>query len=231
MKKMLLFACAAACTFTAYAQSDSTKPKTKKLEHHVGVQVNELVRQIFNLGNAATVTNPYLLTYNIQHIKTGLGLRLGAGYNLQTFANEDGITKRTTDINKMSLRFGVEKVFKLSGRWTTGVGLDGLYGTDYNNTETNVRSFDTTTTVTITKVNSLGGGAMCWLRYNVTKNIVIGTEMSFYYTSSKKEQEVTITDRTNTFPTKLVTTTTKLDSKNAQGAFNLPMVLYLFVRF
>lgn len=231
MKKILLAACLSACTLIALAQADSTKPKVKKLEHHVGVQVNELVRQIFNLGNAPTVTNPYWLTYNIHHIKTGLGIRLGGGYTVQTFANEDGITKRTTDINKMNVRLGVEKIFKLSGRWTTGAGLDGIYGTDYNNTESNVRSFDTTTTTTITKINSIGGGAMCWLRYNVTKNIVLGTEMSFYYTGSNKEQTVTITDRTNTFPTKIVTTTTKLDSKNTQGVFSLPMVLYLFIRF
>jgi hypothetical protein len=232
MRKMLLTACALTYALTSHAQVDTPKLKTKFAEHHVGIQVNELVKQIFSLGNgAAAVTNPYLLTYNINHIKTGIGVRLGAGYSSQTLSNEDGVTNRKTDMNKLNLRFGFEKSFKLSGRWTAGAGADGIYTTDYDHTETVVRSFDTTSTSTIVKNEGFGYGAMAWLRYTVTKNIVIGTEASFYNTTVKQNQEVTITKRTTNFPPKLVTTVNKLDNTNRQTTLSLPVVLYLLIRF
>src|SRR5690606_24220258 len=101
--------------FISYAQDEpgmQATPKEKKLEHRVGVQVNELIRQVFNFSNtSANVNNPYLLMYSVNWAKTGWGIRLGAGYTTRSIANDDGISSTVSDINVLNLRLGFEKAF------------------------------------------------------------------------------------------------------------------------
>ena len=102
----------------ANAQTDTTTSQ-KRYSHQVGVQVNELLRQIFNFGGDAVNTNPYLLTYSINSVKTGWGLRFGFGYEYQSVTIDDGITRKSTDLNNLHTRLGVEKAFALSPKWST----------------------------------------------------------------------------------------------------------------
>ena len=46
-------------------------------------------------------------------------------------------------------------------------GFKFVMNRDDDYTKSVVRSFDTVTTVTTTKINSYGGGGMMWLRYDV----------------------------------------------------------------
>lgn len=241
MKKTLMaMVCVAVSAIAAKAQETTviTEPtvKVKKLEHHVGVQVNELVRQVVNLNgnNNSANNNPYLLTYNINSIKTGWGLRLGVGCSFKSFATDDGITKNESDLNDKSLRLGVEKAFKLSERWSTGVGVDLLYSSNNDFTSVVTRSIsDTVTTKTNSVVGNFGGGVMGWLRFNITSRIQVGTEASFYYTAGNNKQEISVTQRAQTgpFPTTKVTTTSKIDNNTTNGVINLPVALFLSVRF
>lgn len=237
MKKLLLAtAVLASTTSIAIAQPDSLKPKQKLFEHQVGVQVNELVRQVLNFNDApAAIDNPFLMTYSITHIKTGLGIRLGGGYNQQVFSENDGVTKRNNDNKSMQFRVGVEKMFYLSDRWTAGAGIDALYGKEDNYTITTVNSFDTVTTRVRSKINTLGGGAMGWLRYRISDKILLGTEASFYYRKGDFEQNITVTQKVPLMPGGGggITTSKRTISENetTDGRFRVPVVLYLIVRF
>lgn len=237
MKKIVLAILSIALgSSVCYAQESTaeTAPKEKKLEHHIGVQMNELIRQVFNFNNstASNLNNPYLIVYSVNLAKTGWGLRLGAGYTRNTFSDDDGVTKRETDINDLNLRLGVEKAFKLSDKWTAGAGLDGLYSNDNDYTNSVIRSFDTTTTKTNSKVTRYGGGAMAWLRYAISPRVVIGTETSFYYQVGNQQQTINIMKRNNSLPSRpMVITTSTIDGDVTEGIFRLPVVFYLMVRF
>lgn len=233
--KLSALTVAMSCAHAVNAQTEPTiAPREKIFEHHIGVQVNELVKQVFNFNNtSASVKNPYLLTYNINFKKSGWGLRIGAGYNKQQFNTDDGITKKSTDINTLNARLGIEKAFKLGYRWSTGIGIDGVYGNDDNNTSSTIRSSDSTKTVTKSTISSYGGGAMGWLRYAISSNVVIGTEASFYFTEAKEKQDITITQYTRLGSTSqnIVTTKSSINDKTTDMVFSLPVVLYLYVRF
>ena len=239
MKKYFLAAILfAGCLENAFAQTDATTApgtKEKKIDQYVGVQLNGLIRQVFNFNNstASTVVNPYLLNYGINLHKTGWGLRLGLGYNYNSTANDDGITSSSTKINDFSARFGIEKAFKLSERWSAGAGLDGVYNKNDDNTSSTIHSFDTTTTATKTVVTSYGGGAMGWLRFHVTPKVLVGTEASFYYITGKQTNTVDVTTSTPTGSGFSVVTTTETVSKPSvsQGNFSSPIVFYLIVKF
>lgn len=211
-------------------------PKEKFLDHRIGVQANELIRQVFNFNNSTnnTLNNPYLLTYSITHAKTGLGLRLGVGAEFNSFKADDGITKSENDINKVNARAGIEKVFKLSGKWSAGAGADVVYYNNTSYTKTSVRTIDSSKTDLATSESTLGYGAMAWLRYHITPRIHIGTETSFYYRKGDVSQTLTISRRDftggSTTP-KIVTTTDKLDNTVKEGIFRVPMVFYLVVMF
>src|SRR4051812_9818028 len=126
MKKFCLTLIAAFAMTASFAQPDTGKTSAKLYSHYLGVQINELIRQVFNFNNTtSTNTNPYLLTYNINNRK-GWGLRLGLGYNYQSFTDDDGITRKTTDLNDLRSRLGIEKLFRLSDKWTAGAGMDAV---------------------------------------------------------------------------------------------------------
>jgi hypothetical protein len=222
----------AGCVSPCLAQTEITTADTKKVrtfEHHIGVQMNELIRQVFNFNNASSVVNPYLLNYNINQVKTGWGLRLGVGYSYNDGNNNDGITSSTSKINDVQTRLGVEKRFILSRKWTTGVGLDGTVKINDDKSSGTVHSFDTVTTTTKSAMKSYGGGAMGWLRYHVTDRIAIGTEASFYYSSGKQTNSTAITT-VSRFGV-ITTTETKSNPTISQGNFNLPVTFYLTVKF
>ncbi len=215
---------------TATAQTPDLlgAPKEKKYEHVIGVQLNSLIRQVFNFnGSAASNTNPYLLTYNMNSIKTGWGFRLGAGFVSNTSSNDDGVNTRTSKINDLHIRLGAEKAFKLTDKWSTGIGLDVVINNNDDHTTAITHSFDTVTTNTSDIISSYGGGAMAWIKYSITKNIAIGTEASMYYVTGNEKQsvETIFAHSSNQQPA------VKTDNKLSQGNLNVPVAFYLSVKF
>lgn len=238
MKRILLgLTCLAGLSGSLHAQeTPAPAPRDKKWNQQIGVQVNELIRQVFNFDDNSdnnTLRNPYLLVYSINSVKNGWGLRAGLGYNYRSFSENDGVTKRETKINELRARLGVEKSFSLSERWSTGIGVDGVIDYDNNKTTAVVQSFDTTTTVTSTKATRLGGGAMGWLRYSITSRILIGTETSFYYKSGDEKQTISITRRdfSQPPPPRYITTVTKSNTTSSEGSLNVPVAFYLIIKF
>ena len=234
--KKVLFAAVVVFTATAsFAQSGDDTMKHKRYIQQAGVQINELFRQIFNFnGNAAAAnTNPYLFTYSINSARSGLGLRIGVGYNYQSLTNDDGISRRSTDLNDLQARLGVEKLFTLSRKWSAGAGIDGVLNHNDDYTKNIIRGFDTVTTVTKTKITSYGGGGMLWLRYHVTNRVLIGTETSFYYSIGQQNDDIAITQKksTGSGTGQLVTTTSTVDNRRIDGKLSIPVAFFLLVRF
>ena len=89
MKNALIVAVFLFTAAAAYAQTTEGTPKQKHYTHQAGVQINELLRQIFNFNGNAANTNPYLVTYTINSVRTGWGLRAGIGYNYQSLTNDE----------------------------------------------------------------------------------------------------------------------------------------------
>ena len=223
-------------SINAFSQTDDEKPETRRYTHQVGVQVNELIRQVFNFNsNTANTanTNPYLLVYHINARKSGLGLRIGLGYNYQNFTNDDGITRQESTLNDFRGRFGFEKMFHISRKWTAGAGIDGVFNSNNDYTKSTIRSFDTTTTIITSKIQNYGGGGMAWLRYQVGRHILIGTETSFYYTTGNQKDDVSITKRkfSGQGNSPLVTSTTSVDNNKSAGSLSIPVAFYLLVQF
>lgn len=237
MRKFILLLSLTVITLSAFAQQDSVERSAsgqKMFVHHLGVQINQLIQQVLNFsGNTSNnLNNPYLLVYSLTYQKIGVGLRIGAGYNYKSFTQDDGVTSNETRLNDYQLRVGLEKSFILSRKWSAGAGLDFIYTNNDDYTKSVVRSIDTTTTITKSKIPSSGGGAMAWLRYHLTDRILLGTETSFYYQQGTNKQDISVTRHKNGNLSMPVTTTnTNVDNKNGSGTFSLPIVFYLLVKF
>lgn len=231
MKKLLLSAIlTAGCLGSTFAQTETKTSTDKGFDHYFSVQVNQLIRQVFNFNNStsSTINNPYLLNYSINSHETGWGARLGVGYMYNSSKSNDGITATETKINDMSVRLGFEKIFTLADKWSAGAGLDIVYSNNDDHTVNNVNSnFGGSNTDTKTVISSYGAGPMAWLRYHITSKILLGTETSFYYMTGDQKQTITITDPFGggtSFPT-------NTSNKVSQGNISAPVVFYLTVKF
>ena len=202
--------------------------REKTTDQYIGVQMNALINQVFNFNNnntASANTNPYLVNYSINSRKTGWGMRVGVGYNYNSGSTNDGITATTTTLNDLEFRIGIDKAYKISKKWTAGVGLDFILNdnNDHTNSVVNSGGFNgSETTDTRTTILSYGGGPMAWLRYHISERILIGTETSFYYSTGKTTQNITIDGTSNTPTT---------SDNTGQGTISTPIAFFLIVMF
>jgi hypothetical protein len=220
------------CLTASYAQTDvpaTSQQRTSSYDQYVGVQMNDLIRQVFNFNNSTSSTsvNPYLLTYNINSKKSGWGIRVGVGYNYNSSNSTDNITTTDSKINDLQFRLGIEKAFKLSDKWSAGAGIDFLLNTNDDKTVATTFSFDTVVTTTKTTITSYGAGPMAWLRYHVTPHVLVGTEASFYYLTGKEKQTISVIDQSGFNPPQQSSTSPTVTT----GTFNSPIVFYLIVKF
>src|SRR3982751_2623571 len=87
-------------------QSDSTAKKTTQ---YLGLQANQLLRQIFNFGgNSIPVSNPYLINYSIVNSATNSGMNAGLGYNIDQSKGGDPTNSRENKSNSLFFRVGYE---------------------------------------------------------------------------------------------------------------------------
>jgi hypothetical protein len=235
MRKTLLFFIITLFTIPrAFSQTDTVVQHKIKFEHYAGVQMNELIRQVFNFNNSTTNnnTNPYLFIYSMNLTKNGWGLRTGIGYNYADFSDDDGITKKDTKLNDLKFRLGIEKKYALSNKWSTGVGFDLLYNINDDKTVTTIRGTTTSTTETVSTISSYGVGGMAWLRYHVTPKILIGTESSFYFTTGNTKQDINISvedPNSPGFPPQ--TSSSSIDKRSSSGSFSMPVAFFIIVKF
>jgi hypothetical protein len=81
MQKAILFIALLLATTPGISQDSIVKPK--KFDHYIGLQANELLRQLVSLSdNNTEINNPYLLTYTLLASKHQVGIQLGFGFDV-----------------------------------------------------------------------------------------------------------------------------------------------------
>jgi hypothetical protein len=161
--------------------SVSAQEESKRSSHYVGVQVNQLIRQVFNFSNSSTgINNPYLLNYAVNSTKNGLGFNIGLGYTFSEIADGDALTRRETKINDLFVRMGWEKKSAFGKKLLLTTGIDVLIERQKNETSTNGFGGNTKT---ITENNGWGVGPRAALSYIINDKLLIGTEVSYYFKS------------------------------------------------
>jgi len=213
----------------AKAQSDSSA-FIKKYVQYAGVQMNPLIRQIINFNNSnQTIVNPYLLTYNINDRKTGSGIHIGFGLNYSATTTDDGVTKNVTNEIDYEIRLGYEKLIHIGKRWELSAGIDLLLNNTNSFTNTVSRDVATTTTSQNDVNLNYGLGPMATLRFYATKHILIGTEVSLYYTRGFPTETISEDQSFPGQPDQYVST--KTSNFSSQAILTPPVAFYLIVRF
>ncbi len=201
---------------TAFAQQDSTYRKTN---HYIGVQANQLIKQLFNLSNStAVVNNPYLLVYSFNSVHTGWGMNVGLGYTYNEFKDGDAFSSRETKINNYFFRVGFEKKTNLGKKWIFSGGFDITNDNQKNNTK---NTSGGSTFETDTKSKGWGFGPRVTLNYKITDRILLGTECTYYFRAG----ENSLKSFSNFGPSE------ETSDKSKQFLLTVPAVLILIVKF
>lgn len=203
--------------------SEDVKPE-RKSDQYLGLQANQLLRQIFNFGNsAATITNPYLLTYAVNSKKNGFGLSTGLGYTYNQSQTSNGFTNTLSTTGDFSFRFGLESKKFFGKRWMASWGVDMVIDSDKTKTvatNTPGPGGNVPPVTTENKSTATGVGPRVTLNFLATDRIVVGTEASYYLKFITQKQTQTNTG-INPPP----------DAKLKSFQLNLPAVLFLMWKF
>lgn len=201
--------------------------KVKKTDHYIGLQANFLLRELINIGgNNLALQNPYGMVYHLNSRKSGLGFRVGLGPRIYSTTNRDGNATISSNGYNMSGRLGFDKRIKLDDKWESGVGIDILYSIENDKTVSDQLNFNRFKSEIQSENTFYGGGPMGYLRYYLRQNILIGTEASFYFVAGETRSRVKFTDEFGN-----VASESDDKDKFQNGQLNLPISLYLFVKF
>ena len=80
-------------------------------QHFIGIQSNQLIRQIFPFGTGSAVnSNPFLLSFS-KAGANGKGFSFGTGFGFNTVSTNDGVSLTEVTNRNVTFRFGHEKKF------------------------------------------------------------------------------------------------------------------------
>jgi hypothetical protein len=228
----------ACLSFSGFSQTDSTN---KAFDHYFSLQANQLIRQVFNFSNNSTGINvPYLANYSMVSTRSMIGFNVGLGYTFDQFKNDDPDNERKTDINDLFFRIGFEKKATLGKSWLLGFGADLLLNQQKSETTNTIKLSGSGKIVTTTTGSENGGGfgPRATISYYITRRILIGTEVNYYFNRIKsKDEVVTATTQREFDPAtnseRMVTHTerTKSDDKSKHLSLSVPTVLWLTIKF
>lgn len=175
-------------SFIVFAFAQDTLPKASN--HYVGVQANQLIRQIFNFsGTASAVSNPYLLIYSVNSVQTKWGANFGLGYTFNEFKDGDAFNQRSTKINDFFFRVGFEKKSNFGKHWILSAGADAVMEFKNNSTTNTQGNNPSTTFKTKNKSSGFGLGPRVTLNYEISDKLMVGTEATYYFKSTKNKVE------------------------------------------
>lgn len=214
-------------------------PAVRKSDHYVGLQANQLIRQVFNFSGANPgINNPYLLTYAVNSIESGAGFTAGFGYSFAEATDGDQFVDRTTTNNDVFFRFGFEKKSMLAKKVIFSLGVDIVLDRQKLETETKERTQSQINFESSTRTNGMGLGPRLTLNYQITDKIIVGTEANYYYRSFKIEQiqknvffETQFDPITGQSRQVRRTEETKESEKQKRFQFNSPAVIFLIMKF
>ncbi len=163
---------------------------TKTVYHYVGLQANQLIRQLLSFGgNSSAVTNPYILTWSVNSKSNGFGFATGIGYSSIQTKSTDVFSSTISKVNDFAWRFGLEKKQYLSRKWLAGFGGDFLV--EKNKAETVSNTGGSANPTVTTTTSRLGFGPRVTLNWQFHDKLMIGTEASFYLKWIDQKQKVT----------------------------------------
>lgn len=210
----LVYRGANAASNSNLAGDPSPNKKEKLTYHYLGVEANQLIRQLFNLSNNNNPTNNlYLIQYAINSRKTGNGFSVGLNYNTSTTTDDSNNIIRKTDARTIAFRIGYDHKYALGRKWTAGFGLDLLLDGTKSHTENSQNNIPF---VIDNKSNGSGFGPRVFLMFRIHEKILLATEASYYW-------KTTTTNVTGTGLTSATLTSTSF-------GFTIPVALFLTVR-
>jgi hypothetical protein len=221
---------------STFAQVDSVGGKSV---HYIGVQANQLIRQIFNFSNSnVAVNNPYLLTYSVNSGRSGHGLNIGLGYFLSELKDGDLMNKRETSISNLSFRVGWERKRTFGRNWITSYGVDITLARNNNETTNSTDTeFNKSKITTKSSVNGTGFGPRVTLNYMFSPKLMVGTEVNYYFTRQKNSLDITSSITTQqwdpfTQQMVMVTTTDSDETEDKTKRFELspPVAIFLIMK-
>ena len=239
-KNLLVLAALFCCLLNSFGQTNDADNKPK-FDQYVGVQANQLLKQLINLNSSNTaIDNPYLLTYTIMSNKCGWGIEAGLGFTYTDTQNKQPVNDESKT-NNIDARIGICRKFKLGKRFTAGYGFDFVYSnnsdvTTNSNTTVSGSFTDSSSTVTTTKITRIGAGPQVYLGFNITPRVILGTEILYYYLSSVQKQNVLTKDTQIEVSGNQTITTSTIANSNLETdvksfAFSFPTVLFLIIKF
>lgn len=222
---------------SAFAQEELPAPR--KSAHYIGLQANQLVRQIFNFSNTnSSVNNPYLLTYAVNSISNGVGFTTGFGYNFQQTTDGDQFVDRTITADDIFFRLGFEKKSKLAPKVIFSIGADMIFDRLKSTTKTEEKTQSEIVFESGSNAKSIGFGPRVTINYQLHEKIIIGTEANYYYKRTKTEETEkqvffeTVFDPTTGQPRTVRRTQENSDTeKSKRFQFNSPAVIFLIMKF
>jgi hypothetical protein len=240
LKKISLAAIATiVCLASSFAQTDTTM-RVKKVNHYVGVQVNELIRQIFNFNdnNNTVIDNPYLLKYSLSFAKGKWAPHTALGYRFNSIEVEESNNKTTQ--NDVFYRVGMMRKSMLGKRVEVGYGLD--YAGEYANRTTvsisvieSFFSVDSTYAKFTQKTSAHGGGPHLELSFYITPYLLIGTETNYYFLKSVDRENFLISETVyDPFTGEISLASISNENEKTQRqefAITVPVAIFLTVKF
>lgn len=153
-------------------------PGERKSYRYIGLQANQLIRQLFNLSSAPIATNPYLLTFTTNNRITGVGFSTGFGYTYNQTQEGDAFSLVNVNTGDFSLRTGIEKKMIIAGRWIWSIGGDLVF---HKLKEVTTGANPNTSAVSQeSKTFEFGFGPRCTINFAIAERIILGTEASYY---------------------------------------------------
>ena len=214
MKKFLALVVLALISTRTQAQEEEQADSTLEGDY-IGLQANQLIRQILSLSSVGTPDNPYFINYTKVGSK-GSGFNIGFAYSTDKFEEQQNIVSLTTETSNFAIRIGLEKRKRLSKKFTYSIGMDLLVQSTRNET-VSVNNFDSQEITTESKSSGFGLGPRLTLNYEITDNLFVGTEANYYFRS--------LTDK---FESSLTNTDDSTDISRL--TFSAPSVLWLIIR-
>jgi hypothetical protein len=188
----------------------------RKASHYIGIQANQLLRQLISFGGSSAVNNPYLLTYSANSKSDGFGFATGLGFSSVTTRSTDNFTSVVSKVNDFAWRLGLEKKKYLSKYWLAGFGGDVVI--DANTAET-ISHSDNTPDISVTsKTKRAGFGPRASLAFQFHDRLMVGTEAAYYFRWGNQEQTTNNSGQPND------------NTKVKSFAFSLPSAIFLTMK-
>ena len=238
MRNTLLALVAVLCSILASAQVEEDQiadTEEKMVDHFVGVQANQLLRQIISLSTVQQVENPYLLNYTLRFNESNFAISAGVGFTKSNAESEENLESESSDLD---FRLGLGQQFRLSKLLEVGYSLDFNMGRRKSLTQTtqvieSQNQTDSTVTRTEFSDNLIGAGLRANLLFYITPKILVGTEASYNFSQLESKFEFTRETIISENGEVVIEDVQEQDSTDKGNSFNfnVPIQIFLILKF